>query len=136
MDCASVSARANPGGERSVRQDLAAGFVVGFLRVAQGDPSPDTSAFAASGPSRIANAMPAANRPARRGWITRPSLGIALVYTMRPECRIGSVFPVSTMLSSVDIEWNTRRVAAASAPTTLAPCRANLNDRSKQPAAI
>jgi hypothetical protein len=43
--------------------------------VAQAETSPNKSAFAVGGPSSMASEMPAANRLARRGSITRPSIG-------------------------------------------------------------
>jgi hypothetical protein len=52
--------------------------------VAQAETSPNKSAFALSGASNIASEMPAANRLARPGSITRPSLGLVVVRTVMP----------------------------------------------------
>jgi hypothetical protein len=81
IDCAKVSARPNPIGARSARQDLDAGFGVGCARVAQVETLLNRSAFALSGTSSIASDTPAANRLAGRGSITRPSLGFVVVRT-------------------------------------------------------
>jgi hypothetical protein len=62
-----VSVRPNPIGERSVGQDLDAGFGVGSARVAQAETPPNKSAFALGKPSRSASEMPAAHKPALRG---------------------------------------------------------------------